>query len=110
VTGAAVVAYPTPRGARLYAFVETAAPLSEAEVRRHIATSSESLPDPSLVQIARQLPRRAEGDLRDDVLRLIAQNQIDLIHNLKLDAPARQAADDLVAERLNRTDRRLRQG
>jgi len=110
VTGAAVVAYPTPRGARLYAFVETAAPLAEAEVRRHIATAPDGLPDPSLVQIARQLPRRAEGDLRDDVLRLVAQNQIDLIQNLTLDAAARQAADELVAARLNRTDRRLRHG
>jgi len=109
VTGAAVVAYPTPRGARLYAFVETAAPLSEAEVRRHIATSPDSLPDPSLVQIARQLPRRPEGDLRDDVLRLVAQNQIDLVQNLALDAATRRAADDLIAARLNRTDRRLRQ-
>jgi len=110
VTGAAVVAYPTPRGARLYAFVETAAPLSEAEARRHIASAPEGLPDPSLVQIARQLPRRAEGDLREDVLRLVAQNQVDLVGGLALDAAARRAANDLIAARLNRTDRRLRQG
>lgn len=108
VTGAAVVAYPTPRGARLYAFVETAAPLSEAEVRAHIATAPEGLPDPSLVQIARQLPRRPEGDLREDVLRLVAQNQVDLIDGIRLDPAARAAADELIAARLNRTDRRLR--
>ena len=109
VTGAAVVAYPTPRGARLYAFVETAAPLSESEIRAHIAASSEGLPDPSLVQIAWQLPRRPEGDLRDDVLRLVAQNQVDLIDGIPMDAAARAAADELIAGRLNRTDRRLRQ-
>ena len=109
VTGAAVVAYPTPRGARLYAFVETAAPLSEIEVRAHIAASSEGLPDPSLVQIARQLPRRPEGDLRDDVLRLVAQNQVDLIDGISLDAASRKAANELIAARLNRTDRRMRQ-
>jgi hypothetical protein len=108
VTGAAVVAYPTPRGARLYAFVEAAAPLSESEVRAHIGRSPDALPDPSLVQIARQLPRRAEGELHDDVLRLVAQNQIDLIDGLALDAPARRAAAELIAARLNRTDRRLR--
>ena len=109
VTGAAVVAYPTPRGARLYAFVETAAPLTEAEVRAHIAASSEGLPNPSLVQVARMLPRRPEGDLRDDVLRLVAQNQVDLVDGLTLDATARTATDELIAARLNRTDRRLRQ-
>jgi predicted Ser/Thr protein kinase len=109
VTGAAVVAYPTPRGARLYAFVETAAPLSEAEVRAHISSAPEGLPNPSLVQIVRQLPRRPEGDLRDDVLRLVAQNQVDLIDSISLDRDARLAAKELIAGRLNRTDRRMRQ-
>lgn len=108
VTGAAVVAYPTPRGARLYAFVEAAAPLSEMAIRRHIAASPDGLPEPTLIQIARQLPRRPEGDLRDDVLRLVAQNQIDLVEGLSLDAAARAAARDLIDARLNRTDRRLR--
>src|SRR5690606_4287060 len=109
VTGAAVVAYPTPRGARLYAFVETAAPLLEAEVRAHIAAAPEGLPNPSLVQIVRRLPRRPEGDLRDDVLRLVAQNQVDLIDGISLDPDARSAAKELIAGRLNRTDRRMRQ-
>jgi hypothetical protein len=109
VTGAAVVAYPTPRGARLYAFVETAAPLSESDIRAHLAGAPDELPDPSLVQIARQLPRSAEGDLREDVLRLVAQNQVDLIEGLSLDAAARRVANDVIANRLNRTDRRLRQ-
>jgi hypothetical protein len=110
VTGAAVVAYPTPRGARLYAFVETARPLSETEVRAHIRGSSEGLPEPNLVHVARQLPRYAEGELREDVLRLVAQNQVDLIDTLRLDAAARSAAAEIVASRLNRTDRRLRSG
>ncbi|MEX2128660.1 MAG: serine/threonine protein kinase [Xanthobacteraceae bacterium] len=108
VTGAAVVAYPTPRGARLYAFVETAAPLSETDIRAHLASARDPLPDPNLIQISRQLPRSAEGDLREDVLRLVAQNQVDLIAGLSLKGPARRAAAELVAGRLNRTDRRLR--
>jgi hypothetical protein len=107
VTGAAVLAYPTPRGARLYAFVETAAPISESDVRAHLAAASD-LPNPSLIQIAHRLPRSAEGEVRDDVLRLIAQNQVDLIDSLRLDSAARAAADELIAGRLNRTDRRLR--
>jgi hypothetical protein len=60
------------------------------------------------VQVARQLPRSAEGDLREDVLRLVAQNQVDLIDELSLDAAARRVANDVIAHRLNRTDRRLR--
>jgi hypothetical protein len=109
VTGAAVVAYPTPRGARLYAFVEVAAPISESQVRAHIAGAPDRLPDPSLIQIVRLLPRRPEGELREDVLRLVAQNQVDLISGIKLDAAAKAAAEELIASRLNRTDRRLRQ-
>lgn len=106
VTGAAVVAYPTPRGARLYAFVETAAPLSETDVRHYLA-AADGLPDPSLIQIARQLPRGADGELREEVLRLVAQNQVDLIDGLSLDAAAREAVAALIAGRLNRTDRRF---
>jgi hypothetical protein len=108
VTGAAVVSYPTPRGARLYAFVEVAAPLSETDVRAHLASAREPLPDPNIIQIARQLPRNDQGDLREDVLRLVAQNQVDLIDSLPLQGAARAAAAELVASRLNRTDRRLR--
>jgi hypothetical protein len=108
VTGAAVVAYPTPRGARLYAFVETAAPLSESDIRTHLAAGN-GLPDPNLIQVARQLPRTPEGHLRDDVLRLVAQNQVDLIDRLSLDADAKSVAAELVRGRLNRTDRRMRQ-
>jgi hypothetical protein len=55
------------------------------------------------------LPRRPEGDLRDDVLRLVAQNQVDLINGILLDAASRKAANELIAARLNRTDRRMRQ-
>jgi hypothetical protein len=109
VTGAAVVAYPTPRGARLYAFVETAAPLSETDIRTHLAAAEDGLPDPSLIQLARHLPRSLEGDLRDDVLRLVALNQVDLIDRLSLDAEAKRAAAELVRGRLNRSDRRMRQ-
>lgn len=107
VTGAAVVAYPTPRGARLYAFVEAASPLSENDIRAHIQRATDSLPEPNLIQIAHQLPRRPEGDLREDVLRLVAQNQVDLIDGIALDSAARSVANEVIAARLNRTDRRL---
>lgn len=107
VTGAAVVSYPTPGGARLYAFVEAAAPLADADIRAHLAAAREALPDPNLIQIATHLPRGAGGEIREDVLRLVAQNQVDLIDALALDSEARRAAAALIAGRLNRTDRRL---
>ena len=108
VSGAAVVAYPTSRGARLYLFVESAAPIADADIRAALSTAPGGLPDPSLIQIARRLPRDAKGELREDVLRLVAQNQVDLIDGLALDAEAKSAAAELVAGRFNRTDRRLR--
>ena len=108
VSGAAVVAYPTPRGARLYLFVESGAPLADADIRAVLAAAPGGLPDPSLIQIARRLPRDEKGELREDVLRLIAQNQVDLIDALRLDAEAKSAAAEIAAGRLNRTDRRLR--
>jgi non-ribosomal peptide synthetase component E (peptide arylation enzyme) len=106
VSAAAVVPYPTPRGARLYAFVEAAPPLAADEVRARLRGNG--LPVPGLVQIARKLPRDAEGRVREDLLRLIAQNQVDLIELLALDARSRAEAAELVDNRLNRADRRLK--
>jgi serine/threonine protein kinase len=108
VTGAAVVAYPTPRGARLYAFVEGAS-LTEAAIRAHLAAAPEPMPDPNLIQVAARLPRDTAGAVREDVLRLVAQNQVDLLDGLALAGEAKVAAAELVAGRLNRTDRRLRE-
>ncbi len=110
VTESAIVSYPTPRGARLYAFVEASQPLKERDLREHISRSADGLPDPSLIQIAQRLPRGKNGEVREEVLRLVALNQIDLIDGIALDPAAKTAAEDLIANRLNRTDRRLREG
>ena len=53
-------------------------------------------------------PVKAQRLVFLDVLRLIAQNQVDLIGGMNLDAGARKAANELIAGRLNRTDRRMR--
>jgi hypothetical protein len=107
VQEAAVVPYPTPRGARLYAFVESRRPLQEEDFRDHLRAAS--LPMPTLVQVASRLPRGQDGRVRDDVLRLIAQNQVDLIEKLALEDEDRAAAAAIIEGRLNRTDRRLRE-
>lgn len=109
VTGSAIVSYPTPRGARLYAFVEAPHPLKERDLREHISRSPDGLPDPSLIQIAPKLPRGKDGEVREEVLRLVALNQVDLIDGITLDPVSKAAAEDLIANRLNRTDRRLRE-
>lgn len=106
VSAAAVVPYPTPRGARLYAFVEAAAALSAEEVRARLR--GDGLPVPGLIQMVRRLPRDPEGRVREDLLRLIAQNQVDLVDLLVLDAQSRSMTAELVDNRLNRADRRLR--
>lgn len=109
VTASAVVSYPTPRGSRLYAFVEAADGVKERDLREYISRSPDGLPDPSLIHIASSLPRGKNGEIRDEVLRLVALNQVDLIDGIVLDAAARAAAENLIANRLNRTDRRLRE-
>lgn len=107
VSAAAVVPYPTARGTRLYAFVETRLPLEADEVREFLREADGGLPVPSLVQIVSQLPRGADGRVREDVLRLVAENQIDLVEHLSLDAESRRNLVELVEKRLNRSDRRL---
>ena len=107
IKDAAVVPYPTPRGARLYAFVETASPLNDEDFRDHL--NAASLPMPTLVQVVDRLPRAKEGRVRDDVLRLIAQNQVDIIDKLALDNENQKITMKIVEGRLNHTDRRLRE-
>jgi len=104
ISAAAVVPYPTPRGARLYAFVEAEPPLADDELGAYLA--ARSLAMPSLVQPAARLPRAAGGAVRHDALRLIAQNQIDLIDKLALDPDNLRIAMKIAEGRLNRSDRR----
>ena len=58
------------------------------------------------MQPARRLPRAAGGAVRHDALRLIAQNQIDLIDKLALDPDNLRIAMKIAEGRLNRSDRR----
>jgi hypothetical protein len=104
IKDAAVVPYPTPRGARLYAFVESAAPLKIEEFRDYLYGAE--LPMPTLIQIVERLPRK-NGRVREDILRLIAQNQVDLVDKLALDDETKRIAAQIIDQRLNRTDRRL---
>jgi hypothetical protein len=104
ISAAAVLPYPTPRGARLYAFIETKSPPSDSALRTYLR--EHALAMPSLVQPVERLPRGADGTVRGDVLRLVAQNQIDLIDKLSIDPENRRVAMRVAEGRLNRSDRR----
>lgn len=90
------------RGVGLYAFVETDGTDEEA-LRRHLSSFKVEC-----LQPVAALPRRQDGTVRDDILRLVATNQMtdveDLVEGELELAPVVRA---LVAGRRNLTDRRL---
>lgn len=103
VRDVALSVYSLPgRTVGLYAFAET--DLSADELRKLVPDSKAEL-----VQPVAALPRRAGGDLREDVLALIAMNRLDEIE-VMLEAEPDLAAvvQPIIATRLNLTDRILR--
>src|SRR5262249_59848331 len=56
---------------------------------------------PEFIQIADALPRRADGNVRRDILRLISTNQVDMIEPLITSAEEGRITGRLVAERKN---------
>ncbi|TAK50369.1 MAG: serine/threonine protein kinase [Xanthobacteraceae bacterium] len=110
VRDAAIVAYPDRRaGIGLYAFVERQASHDgsglEAELRKLLGAGTAATPEH--VQVVDELPRDGAGQVRTELLQLIATNQIDpiasLIHSPGEDAVVRR----ILAGRKNLTDRRL---
>ena len=121
----AIVAYPDRRaGTGLYAFVEGAPGLGEATLREFIAAgttaataapsasksssarkSSSAPKPPEHLQVTEHLPRRATGEVRSEILQLVAMNQLDLIDPLLRDDAERSLIARIVAERRNLRDR-----
>ncbi len=100
----AVVAYPDRRvGTGLYAFVESS-DLSEQRLRDALNASS-SIAAPECLQLVDALPRRAGGEIRTEILQLVAMNQIDLIDPLIASETERALVDRIVAGRSNLRDR-----
>jgi hypothetical protein len=101
----AIVAYPDRRaGTGLYAFVEGAAELSERELREFIASGSGPRP-PEHLQVIEALPRRPGGEVRSEILQLVAMNQLDLIDGLIASEQERALIQRILAERRNLLDR-----
>jgi acyl-CoA synthetase (AMP-forming)/AMP-acid ligase II len=100
-----VVAFPDRRaGTGLYAFVEAAPGLSEERLREFIASGSLPRP-PEHLQLIDELPRRATGEVRSEILQLIAMNQVDLIDTLVANERERSLVERIVAQRRNLRDR-----
>ena len=83
VRDVAIVAFPDRRaGTGLYAFVEGAPGLTEHSLREFMAAeaASEQAPKPpEHLQVIEELPRNASGEVRSEILQLVAMNQVDLI-------------------------------
>jgi acyl-coenzyme A synthetase/AMP-(fatty) acid ligase len=103
------VAFPDRRaGTGLYAFVEAAPGLSEQSLRDFMAadaTSTDLPKPPEHLQVIERLPRRASGEVRSEILQLVAMNQVDLIDPLIASEQERDLVARILADRRNLRDR-----
>jgi predicted Ser/Thr protein kinase len=105
VRDAVIVAFPDRRtGTGLYAFVEGDR-LNESELNDFIGKHPERIAAPERLQVVERLPRNGNGDIRTDILQLVAMNQIDLIEPLIGDATEKEVVTRIVAGRQNLRDR-----
>jgi hypothetical protein len=103
VRDAIIVAFPDRRtGTGLYAFVE-ADDTSEAALLRELTQGSIAAPE--RLQIVEKLPRATNGDIRSEILQLIAMNQIDLIDPLISNDAEKEVVFRIIAGRQNLRDR-----
>jgi hypothetical protein len=106
VRDVAVVAFPDRRrGVGLYAFVEAGASLGEHALRAHLAETLGAAKAPEHLQVVEALPRRPDGEVHNEVLHLIATNQIELVPPLIADAAERAAVERIIRDRRFLQDR-----
>ena len=101
--------YPLPRkGVGIYAFVETeAADLNLERLNKQVGQHDRNA-HIDLAQPVAALPRRKDGTVRDDVLRLVAMNQITELDDLLGREPELgPIVRPIIDGRLNWTDRRI---
>ncbi|MBB3772863.1 hypothetical protein FHS55_003488 [Angulomicrobium tetraedrale] len=105
VRGVHIADFPTAgHSFGLYAFVE-ATGTSEETLRAHLATTVPDILPPEHLQIVPALPRDEAGEVRDDLLRLVALNQIDQLEQLPRSASEQAAIDAIIRDRRNLSDR-----
>ena len=99
VRDVAIVPFPDRRaGTGLYAFVESNA--SDGELATFLGATK-----PEQLQVVDSLPRNAQGEVRSEILELVAMNQVDLIAPLLKSDAERAIVTRIVAERRNLRDR-----
>jgi hypothetical protein len=99
VRDVAIVAFPDRRaGTGLYAFVEGSA--SDRDLLDFIGAKG-----PEHLQVVDALPRNAQGEVRSEILELVAMNQLDLIDPLIKTDAERAIVGRIVSERRNLRDR-----
>jgi len=95
----AIVAFPDRRtGTGLYAFVEGNA--TEDELLEFLGDTK-----PEHLQVAQNLPRNKQGEIRNEILELVAMNQLDLIDTLIGTEAERAIVARIVSGRRNLRDR-----
>jgi predicted Ser/Thr protein kinase len=95
----AIVAFPDRRtGTGLYAFVEAAA--TERELFEYLGDER-----PEHLQVVEALPRSKQGEIRSEILELVAMNQLDLIDGLIRTDDERAVVARIVSDRRNLRDR-----
>ena len=95
----AVVAFPDRRaGTGLYAFVEGNA--TDRELLDFLGGKG-----PEHLQVVDALPRNPQGQVRSEILELVAMNQLDLIAPLIKSDAERAIVGRIVSERRNLRDR-----
>ena len=100
----AIAAYPDRRsGTGLYAFVEGAPGLAAPDLQPFVTAAG--APPPEHLQVIDELPRRASGEVRNEILQLIALNQVDEIEPLISNDHERALVRRIVADRRNLRDR-----
>ena len=99
VRDVAIVAFPDRRaGTGLYAFVEGSA--GDRELRDLLGGAA-----PEHLQVVEALPRDAQGEIRSEILELVAMNQLDLIDPLVKTEADRALVGRIISDRRNLRDR-----
>lgn len=105
VRDAAIVAFADRRsGVGLYAFVEADQTALEAQLRGELAAAKGVKP-PEHIQVVQTLPRDSAGNLRTEILQLVAMNQLDLIEPMMTSAADRAFLKNILESRKNLRDR-----
>ena len=105
VLDTAIVAIADRRtGVGLYAFVEADQTALEAQLQRELGAAKGVKP-PEHIQVVQALPRDEAGNLRTEILQLVAMNQLDLIEPMMTSEADRAFLKNILESRKNLRDR-----